>query len=212
MGLLNTSFVRVGVLLAVTLLSSSLQAADTAAQNLNRLLSQLTSLEANFEQLVLDGSGKRMQEVQGAMVLARPGKFRWQTAEPFPQLLVSDGQTLWLYDQDLEQVTQQSVDLKLSNTPALLLSGNLDDLETSFRVQGPVAGDSGVYRLLPNNPDALFVALRILFAAGVPTEMQLEDNLGQKTGIHFRDIRVNPEVDEAQFTFQVPAGVDVLTE
>jgi outer membrane lipoprotein carrier protein len=208
----NTVRRNTAVFLLAAFLSGSLQAADTAAQNLNRLLSQLTSLSASFEQLVLDGSGKRMQEVQGSMVLERPGKFRWQTAEPFPQLLVSDGQTLWLYDQDLEQVTQQAVDPKLSSTPALLLSGNLDDLEKTFIVQGPVEGDSGVYRLLPSSPDALFVALRIMFEAGVPLEMQLEDNLGQKTGIHFSDIRINPAVEKSQFEFQVPAGVDLITE
>ncbi|MFT5721453.1 MAG: outer membrane lipoprotein carrier protein [Motiliproteus sp.] len=203
---------RLGVLLGAILLSSSLHAADTPAQNLSLLLNKINSLSATFEQLVLDGSGRRLQQVYGEMVLARPGKFRWRTEEPFPQLLVSNGQTLWLYDQDLEQVTRRPVDHRLSSTPALLLSGNLDDLENTFRVQGPVEGDSGVFRLLPKNEEALFVVLRIGFAAGVPTEMQLEDNLGQKTGINFSDILLNPEVDDSQFEFQVPAGIDLITE
>lgn len=202
---------RSWVLVGFILVSTGVQA-ETAAHNLNRLLSQLSSLSATFEQLVLDGSGNRLQQVNGEMVLARPGKFRWRTEEPFPQLLVSDGQTLWLYDKDLEQVTRQSVDKRLSNTPALLLSSNLDSLEKTFAVQGPVAGDSGVYRLMPTDDDALFVVLRLTFVAGEPVEMQLEDSLGQKTAIYFSDISINPVVDEAQFEFQLPAGVDLIAE
>ncbi|MEH6822562.1 MAG: outer membrane lipoprotein chaperone LolA [Motiliproteus sp.] len=202
---------RTWVLVGFVLISTGVQA-ETAANNLNRLLSQLSSLSATFEQLVLDGSGNRLQQVNGEMVLARPGKFYWRTEEPFPQLLVSDGQTLWLYDQDLEQVTRQSVDQKLSNTPALLLSGNLDGLEETFEVLGPVVGDSGEYRLIPTKADALFVMLRLIFEAGLPVEMQLEDSLGQKTGIHFSDISVNLGVDDALFEFVLPAGVDLITE
>tara|TARA_R110002167_G_scaffold61950_3_gene175105 strand:- start:711 stop:1334 length:624 start_codon:yes stop_codon:yes gene_type:complete len=203
--------IQTGLFIGSVLLSS-VSHAETAAGNLDRLLSQLSSLSATFEQLLLDGSGNRMQQVTGEMLLARPGKFRWRTDEPFPQLLVSNGETLWLYDQDLEQVTRQPVDQRLSHTPALLLSGDLGQLETVFEVQGPIEGDSGVYRLLPLNEDALFVVLRIRFEAGVPVEMQLEDNLGQKTGIDFNDISVNPAVDETLFEFQVPAGVDLITE
>ncbi len=202
---------RTWVLVGIVLMSTGVQA-ETAANNLNRLLSQLSSLSATFEQLVLDGSGNRLQQVNGEMVLARPGKFYWRTEEPFPQLLVSDGQTLWLYDEDLEQVTRQSVDQKLSNTPALLLSGNLDGLEDTFEVLGPVVGDSGEYRLIPIKADALFVMLRLIFEAGLPVEMQLEDSLGQKTGIYFSDISVNIGVDDALFEFVLPAGVDLITE
>lgn len=203
---------RAGLLLGALVLSGTLHAADTPAQHLSGLLSRVNSLSATFEQLVLDGTGRRLQQVHGEMVLARPGKFRWRTEEPFPQLLVSNGATLWLYDQDLEQVTRRPVDHRLSSTPALLLSGNLNDLEKTFAVQGPVEGDTGVFRLLPKNEEALFVVLRIQFTAGIPTEMQLEDNLGQKTGINFSDILLNPEVDDSQFEFQVPAGVDLLSE
>ncbi|MEH6470820.1 MAG: outer membrane lipoprotein chaperone LolA [Halopseudomonas sp.] len=198
--------------LMCSMLLCSASYAETAVQNLNRLLSDVSSLSATFEQLVLDGTGVRLQQVQGEMTLARPGRFSWRSEEPFPQLLVSNGQTLWLYDQDLEQVTRQPVDQKLSNTPALLLSGDLDSLQQTFDVQGPLEGDSGVYRLRPISDDALFVVMRIRFEQGVPVEMQLEDNLGQKTSIHFSNILINPEVEDALFEFQVPAGVDLITE
>jgi outer membrane lipoprotein carrier protein len=185
---------------------------DAAGQNLNRLLTAVGSLSASFEQTVLDGGGTRLQQSQGELLLARPGKFRWRTDEPFPQLLVSNGQTLWIYDQDLEQVSQQAVDQRLSNTPALLLSGDLGDLQQTFDIQGPGEGDSGVYRLQPLDEDAMFAVLRIMFEAGIPVEMQLEDNLGQKTSVQFSDLVVNPAIADDQFEFQVPDGVDLITE
>ncbi|WP_421862892.1 outer membrane lipoprotein chaperone LolA [Motiliproteus sp.] len=201
-------------LLFVALLSLSagqLQAAD-AGQNLHRLLGKIDSLSARFEQLVLDGGGTRLQQSQGEMVLARPGKFRWRTDEPFPQLLVSDGETLWMYDEDLEQVTRQAVDQQLSNTPALLLSGDLATLQDSFQIQGPVDSDTGTFRLVPNSQDALFAVLRMQFDQGVPIEMQLEDNLGQQTSVHFYDLAINPSLEARQFEFEVPEGVDLIEQ
>lgn len=202
----------VTTLIAWLLASASAHAASTAGQNLSRLLTGVSSLSASFEQVVLDGGGTRLQQSQGTLVLARPGKFRWRTEEPFPQLLVSNGQTLWIYDEDLEQVTRQAVDQRLTNTPALLLSGDLDSLQQSFDIQGPVDGDSGLYRLQPIDQEAMFSMLRIVFESGVPMEMQLEDNLGQKTSLYFSDLHLNPVVDADQFEFQVPDGVDLIAE
>lgn len=186
--------------------------AGTAAENLNRLLADVKSLSADFEQLVLDNSGSRLQASQGHVDLERPGRFRWETAEPFPQLLVSDGKTLWLYDQDLEQVTQQRVDNRLSNTPALLLSGDLQELEDSFQVSGPEAGDDGVFRLTPKDENAIFEVMRIMFVSGIPKEMQLQDNLGQQTSLVFRKLELNTPLKASMFTFEIPEGVDVIVE
>lgn len=199
-------------LLTLLALTPALSQANDAGQNLHRLLGKIDSLSARFEQLVLDGGGTRLQQSQGEMVLARPGKFHWRTDEPFPQLLVSDGETLWMYDQDLEQVTQQAVDQQLSNTPALLLSGDLARLQESFQIQGPTDTDSGTFRLVPNSEDALFSVLRMQFEAGVPVEMQLEDNLGQQTSVHFYELAINPTITPDQFQFQIPDGVDLIVQ
>lgn len=199
-------------LLTLLALTPALSQANDAGQNLHRLLGKIDSLSARFEQLVLDGGGTRLQQSQGEMVLARPGKFHWRTDEPFPQLLVSDGETLWMYDQDLEQVTQQAVDQQLSNTPALLLSGDLARLQESFQIQGPTDADSGTFRLVPNSEDALFSVLRMQFEAGVPVEMQLEDNLGQQTSVHFYELAINPTITPDQFQFQIPDGVDLIVQ
>ncbi|OMH32721.1 outer membrane lipoprotein chaperone LolA [Motiliproteus sp. MSK22-1] len=195
------------------LLFSSMPAfSGSAAENLNRLLSELSSFSADFEQLVLDNSGSRMQAANGHVELQRPGMFRWRTQDPFPQLLVSDGKQLWLYDEDLEQVTVKDVDNRLGNTPALLLSGDISDLEQNFVISGPSEGKEGVYRLVPKDENSLFVVMRIMFSGGIPVEMQLEDNLGQQTSVAFQNSQFNPDLEPSIFTFTVPDGVDVIGE
>ncbi|WP_207062197.1 outer membrane lipoprotein chaperone LolA [Motiliproteus sp. SC1-56] len=184
----------------------------TPAENLNRLLSGFESLSADFEQLVLDSSETRLQESRGQVSLQRPGRFRWRTEAPFPQLLVSDGEQLWLYDEDLEQVTQQSLDQRLTNTPALLLSGDLSALDNAFDIQGPAEGESGVFSLRPRDDSAQFVVMRLYLEAGVPREMQLEDSLGQKTSLLFDNVELNPPLSAEVFTFEVPPGVDLIVE
>ncbi len=203
---------RSWILALLLFVTANTALADSATENLNRLLANLKSFSADFEQLVLDNSGSKLQASHGHVDLQRPGRFRWETAEPFPQLLVSDGQLLWLYDQDLEQVTQQKVDTRVSNTPALLLSGDLQQLQDSFQVSGPEEGNEGVYRLTPKNEDAIFEVMRIMFVKGVPTEMQLQDNLGQQTSLVFSNLQFNPSLQPSLFTFEIPEGVDVLVE
>lgn len=190
----------------------STTAQATPAENLHRLLAKIVTLQGSFEQMVLDNGGTRLQQSSGSLVVRRPGMFRWQTEEPFPQLLVADGKHLWLYDQDLEQVTQQALDSRLEQTPALLLSGDLDQLSQAFEVAGPSAGDEGVYRLRPQDGNALFTQLRIAFVAGLPTEIQLEDNLGQRTSVTLTVLALNPEVPDETFLFEVPPGVDLIVE
>jgi len=184
----------------------------TPADNLHRLLAGIDTLEGSFDQLVLDSGGTRLQQSTGEMAMKRPGMFRWHTAEPFPQLLVADGKQLWLYDLDLEQVTQQSLDGRLEHTPALLLSGDLDQLAEAFTIAGPETGDSGIYRLQPKDANALFTVMRIVFEEGVPQEIQLEDNLGQRTSVAFSTLTLNPDLDDALFHFIPPAGVDLIIE
>ncbi|WP_210395298.1 outer membrane lipoprotein chaperone LolA [Motiliproteus sediminis] len=184
----------------------------TPADNLKRLLGGIESLQGHFDQMVLDNSGTRLQQSSGDMALQRPGLFRWRTDEPFPQLLVADGQYLWLYDEDLEQVTRQDLDKRLDSTPALLLSGDLSQLEHTFAIVGPEQGGDGVYRLKPIDPNAMFSVMRIAFTAGVPQEIQLEDNLGQRTSVAFTQLDVNPELEAGRFRFIPPQGADLIIE
>ena len=91
-------------------------------------------MEATFEQWVMDAKQNTLQNVTGTMWIQRPGQFRWNTADPYPQQIVSDGKELWIYDEDLEQATRKTLDKQVGNTPALLLSGDPSRIADGFQV------------------------------------------------------------------------------
>ncbi|MBU1329425.1 MAG: outer membrane lipoprotein chaperone LolA [Gammaproteobacteria bacterium] len=202
------------LLLAVLSVSClTAQAEDAAAvQRLTQLLDQAQTLTARFSQLTLDGSGTQLQETAGELALKRPGLFRWHTDEPMEQLLVSNGEKVWLYDPDLEQVTIQALDQRLTHTPALLLSGDVSQIQDNFDITFKEGGNVVDFILKPKSKDTLFDSLRLSFRAGVLNDMQLIDSIGQRTNILFLAVKMNEPVDDAQFTFEVPEGADVIQE
>lgn len=193
--------------------ASLAQAGDSATKALVRALSGIQSVEARFEQTILDAAGESLQEATGNMVLARGNRFRWQTEQPFEQLAVSDGITVWVYDRDLEQVIVKPIELDSANTPALLFAGDPGKVADAFSVrQLESSGALRSWRLKPRAEDALFTELDITFEDGAPVHMRMEDALGQQTGIVFRDARVNRGVDAGVFSFEPPAGTDVIQQ
>lgn len=182
-----------------------------AGEALRRLLSRLEAFSADFEQQVIDTEGYELQSMSGHMVLARPGKIYWQTKPPYEQLLVSDANTLWLYDKDLEQVTVRPFLRDVVNSPAMLLIGDLSSLESDYRVSYSAAenGDR-VFNLTPMDSSAVYQKLMMRFAGDTPVAMVLWDSLGQESRITFSNINLNPTVSESLFRFEIPEGVDVL--
>lgn len=189
-----------------------LQAADDDVAKLQAYLQQLQSLEGRFEQLTLDARGQRLQEAQGVMSLQKPGRFYWQTEQPFPQLLVSNGETLWVYDPDLEQVTIQKLDQRMAHTPALILSGEARDLARHFKISLRVNDREEAFLLRPVGHDSLFEVLRLYFVDGQIKALQLEDSLGQQTRVDLMISAYNQPLDQKRFEFEPPAGVDVIQE
>jgi len=185
---------------------------EAAVQKLTQLLNQAQTITARFSQLTLDGGGTQLQETAGELALKRPGLFRWHTDEPQEQLLVSNGEKVWLYDPDLQQVTIQKLDQRLTHTPALLLSGDVSEIRQNFDISFKEAGDVVDFTLKPKAKDTLFDSLRLSFRKGVINDMQLIDSVGQRTNILFLSVKMNPVVDAKQFTFEVPAGADVIQE
>lgn len=207
---------RLNRMLLITLLailSFPLQAAeDVAIQRLTTLLNQAQTISGRFSQLTLDGSGTQLQETAGEMALKRPGQFRWHTDAPMEQLLISNGEKIWLYDPDLQQVTIQKMDQRLTHTPALLLSGDVSKIAESFDITLKEGGNVVDFILKPKAADSLFESLRLSFRGGVINDMQLIDNVGQRTNILFLGVKLNPSIAASQFTFEVPPGVDVIQD
>lgn len=202
------------VALAVVLLLAPLAAsADSqAASRLAQLLTSLKTYEASFEQFILDGSGNRLQRTEGKMWLSRPGRFRWEVDAPYRQTVVSDGEKIYLHDPDLEQVSIQPLDTRVTHTPALLLSGSADALTENYRVSRAQQGAAETFTLIPTTPDTLFESLKLTFHGETFDALQMTDSTGQETKISFDDVKVNPSLDESRFDFEIPAGADVIRE
>ncbi|PZW46278.1 outer membrane lipoprotein chaperone LolA [Pseudomonas sp. URMO17WK12:I2] len=205
--------IRLMLLAVLTTASLFAHADDEAAvKRLTELLNQAQTISARFSQLSLDGSGTQLQETSGELALKRPGLFRWHTDEPMEQLLVSDGKQVWLYDPDLEQVTIQSLDQRLTHTPALLLSGDVSQIRENFEITFKEGGSVVDFILKPKSKDTLFDSLRLSFRNGVLNDMQLIDSIGQRTNILFMNVKMNEPLDNKQFSFEIPEGADVIQE
>jgi outer membrane lipoprotein carrier protein len=185
-------------------------AADArAAARLSSAIASLQGWRAEFQQTVTDANGERIETAEGSVSLARPGRFRWDYRRP-PQLIVSDGATVWLYDADLAQVTVRPAADALSGTPALLLSGEAD-LSREFAIRDGGEADGLAWsRLQPKDSDGDFSELAVGIADGELRRMTLVDRLGQTTRLDFSRIERNPRFDAETFTFVPPPGVDVV--
>ncbi|UVE16073.1 outer membrane lipoprotein chaperone LolA [Pseudomonas sp. LS44] len=205
--------IRMLLIAALSVAALTAQADDQAAiQRLTEMLNKAQTISGRFSQLTLDGSGTQLQETAGEMTLKRPGLFRWHTDAPMEQLLVSNGEKVWLYDPDLQQVTIQTLDQRLTHTPALLLSGDVSKISENFEISYKEAGDVVDFTLKPKAKDTLFDNLRLSFRKGSINDMQLIDSVGQRTNILFFGVKMNQPVDAGQFTFQIPEGADVIQE
>src|SRR5690554_3230677 len=159
--------------LCLSLLSPAVSAEDqSAAERLNELLSQAQTMTGGFSQMTLSSNGASLQETTGSLELKRPGMFRWHTDPPLEQLLVSDGEKIWLYDPDLEQVTIQQMDQRLSHTPALLLSGDVSKLQESFDIELTDGGSVVDFTLTPREADSMFDSLRVSRSEEHTSELQ----------------------------------------
>ncbi|WP_346836393.1 outer membrane lipoprotein chaperone LolA [Microbulbifer sp. SAOS-129_SWC] len=180
-----------------------------ATDELSRLLQPLNSISGKFQQTLTDERGEVLQKSSGDFSVQRPGKLRWKTGEPFPQLLVTNNKKLWLYDPDLEQVTIRPVDKRMKDTPALLLGGKVEEIRGSFEV----TSKKGAYHLKPKNASSPFKTMEIRFAKnGLPDSMTVRDSMGQTTKIKFRGLKANPKLSAALFTFKPPAGTDIIKD
>ena len=186
-------------------------AADDAVARVADYLAGVKTLSASFVQVVRDREGRITERATGSLVIARPDRFRWDYRDPYEQVIVADGQRLWLYDSDLQQVTVRGLEEGLGSTPAMLLSGagRLADSFASLAVDRD--GDWTWCRLKPLATTSDFESVSLaLNARGELVTMELADKLGQTTRIDFANVERNVTVDEKLFSFEPPQGADVI--
>jgi len=198
---------------AVLMLTFSAASAFAAGEaRLRSFLTDVRSLSAEFEQVQRNENGDEQENASGTLMMQQPGRFRWDYRLPYEQLIVADGRRLWVYDADLEQVTVRSMDDALGNSPARLLSGELD-LDADFTMHELPRSDGLEWvELRPSDAQEEFSVMRLGFAPRELRAMQMTDNLGNITDITFSKIKINPRLDSGLFTFIPPPGVDIIGE
>ena len=181
-------------------------------EKLHAFIEQTRSARAAFTQPVTDSGGEIAQKASGTVQFERPGKFRWTYEKPYEQLIVGDGSKLWIYDKDLNQVTERKLDKALGSSPAALLAGS-DDIDKYFSLNA-----LGMKKQLdwleakPLDAESLFDKVHMGFRGNVLEVMELYDHFGQKTSIKLSKLQRNPKSSPDMYRFTVPEGADVVTE
>lgn len=206
------SAVGARVLLLLFVMATCFATTVPAASNdaLHTFFADVRSFKAEFEQTVFDENLRPLQSTAGIMALQRPGRFRWDYAKPYEQHIVGDGEKVWIYDVDLEQVTVRSMKEALGDTPAQLLS-TTEPLDVNFNITKLGEQKDVVwFELVPKQAESQFQRIRLGFTQQMLVRMELEDGLGSTTLLEFHNPERNISVDEGTFRFEPPPGVDVV--
>lgn len=198
------------LLLAAGLFAAGNSPAAGDADRLKAFLNGLSTLEADFHQSLYDENLNELEQSRGAFLLSRPDRFRWDYRQPEAQLIVADGEKVWIYDRDLSQVTVRKLGTALGATPATLLSSDAP-VETNFEVSAlnPSGGLDWI-GLKPRLSDTGFAYIRLGFRGNALELMELIDNFGQLTRVEFKNVKRNTRIDPASFKFDPPKGVDII--
>ena len=179
---------------------------------LHEFLKSTRTLKADFSQAVIGRGGRKPQQSSGVVAISRPGKLRWEIQKPYPQLIVGDGEKIWIHDPELQQVTVRKAGQAIGGSPAALLSGN-NDLEKNFTLKDAGESEGLVWvEAVPKVGDSGFESVRLGFAGNDLKAMELHDSFGQTTLIRFTKLERNPALPATLFKFTPPAGVDIVGE
>jgi len=184
----------------------------TGATRLRNFLANVQGMEASFRQRVIDSRQQVLEDASGSVVMQRPGRFRWNYQAPFERVIVADGEKVWLYEADLDQVTIRRLTAGIGDTPAALLTGKESVLER-FTVEKSWNEEGlALVRLIPRSADADFAGVTLGFDGAELRRLVLDDRLGQQTRVDLTEVRTNPRLSPEVFRFEIPAGADVIDD
>ena len=192
--------------------SSTALAQSTANQTLDELLESINTLSAEVLQLIIESDGGVLEESAIQMHLKRPNGFYWETLDPFPELVVTDGSTLWNYQPDLEQVVLEDWDSSRSELAAKLLSGDTEGLHEEYTVVLRESDDEefDTFDLIPIAADSVYDVITINFIEAELGSIRVSNKNGQRTVWEFQQVQRNPDLDENLFSFDIPADIEVI--
>ena len=202
---------RYAVLFLTLLVSlNTLVFAQSAEQQLNDALAGMDNLTADFKQTVLDDNKQVVQQSSGNLAIQRPGKFAWIYTTPYEQQIIADGEELWVYDVELDQVTVKPMKTGLASAPIMILMRK-NEISTEFEIS-EVGQRKFLYwiELKPKSQDIDYTKVFIGLEDGAVKAMELRDKFGQSTQIVFENLRLNVVHNPETFKFVPPEGVDVF--
>lgn len=221
----SLTVIKIFFLSLVAIFVSNAFAANTAQQQLDNFITNVNSASGSFDQVKIDDSGQSIDEKQsGEFAFKRPGNFKWNITKPYEQLTLANSDNLIQYDPDLEQVIIRKADESIGSSPAAILFGQADlkkhfklsDTETKI-IQNHNDNNQNLnwIRTTPRTNDAGFEYIDIAFIDNSQDTPELrfilvKDGFGQTTKITFENIKTNPDLDEKDFSFEPPSGVDIV--
>ena len=208
------------ILIATLLIAAyAVSARATGLESLESFVKTVKTAHTDFTQVVTvpakEGQAARNKTSSGVFEFARPGRFRFVYKKPFEQTIVADGQTLWLYDVDLNQVTARKQAQALGATPAALIASaaDLKALQADFVLKAD-ADSEGLEWVLatPKAKDSALQTVRVGFKTGELAVLEILDSFGQKSSLRFNGFKANATIDAAAFQFTPPTGADVIRQ
>lgn len=197
------------ILIGTLCLFNATSYAVTPESELKSLLTNIKSMQANFSQKVYSETKKLLNTYAGNMEFKKPSSFRWEVTNPDQSLLVTNGVKLWNYDPDLEQVTIQQYNTNKEITPLSFVLDDPNNLSTNFNIE-PL--QKSCYKLTPKQENSNFVNIEVCFANKNIATVNILDHMGQNSKFEFSQVKHNVSIADKHFTFNPPAGVDVIGE
>jgi outer membrane lipoprotein carrier protein len=209
---------RIASAIFATLLALPPIAGAAALEQFKSFVATSKSAKGEFiqRQIKADSADQQKQSAaassSGSFLFARPGKFIWTYQKPYDQVLQADGEKLYIYDKDLDQVTIKKLGNALGSSPAAILFGS-NDLEKNFTLKEAPSKDGVEWlQAIPKTKDTTFESIRIGLRDGVPVAMELRDAFGQVSELTFTKFEKNPSIPADRFKFSVPKGADVFQQ
>ncbi len=182
-----------------------------SVDTLREFVRDVKSGRAAFTQVVSSADGQKKRASSGSFEFERPNRFRFEYTKPFEQLIVSDGQKVWIHDVDLNQVSVRRLNQALGATPAALLAGATLDKEFELAAQ-PSEGGIDWVQATPRQKDGAFQSMRIGFRGKDLAAVEILDSFGQRSRLDFSQYAANVALPEAGFRFVPPKGADVVEQ
>jgi outer membrane lipoprotein carrier protein len=198
-------------LIAAALLGVAAAAQADAVDTLRDFVQNVKTGSAAFSQTVTSADGAKKRSSTGHFEFMRPNRFRFGYSKPFEQVIVADGDKVWIYDKDLNQASSRRIAQALGSTPAALLAGGSLDKEFALSPEG--ARDGLEWALAtPKAKDGAFQSMRVGFRNRELVAVEIIDSFGQRTQLLFSDFKANAPVSADRFRFSVPPGADVIEQ